>query len=78
MQLSVRVDQQLLAQLKAIADAEDISLSEALRRAITRYVEESNDSLSLRLSDIIGSVDSSGGRANKSGEAFKRLQRRTK
>lgn len=75
MQVSVRIDQQLQTQLRAIADSEGVSVSEVVRRAVVRYVE-SNGSLRLQIEDIIGSIKSSGGRANRSGEAFKRIQRK--
>lgn len=77
MQVSVRIDQQLQTQLRAIADSEGISVSEVVRRAVVRYVESSG-SLRLQLEDVIGSIESGGGRASRSGETFKRIRRQSK
>jgi hypothetical protein len=56
-----------------------VTVSELVRRAVAAYVEEvARDSLRLRLSDVLGVVRSSGGRARRTGEAFRRALRRAR
>lgn len=76
MPISIRVDEQLEAKLRAIADSEGISLSEVVRRAALKYVDQSGDSLGVRLADVLGAVKSTGRRAHRTGEAFKRVLRK--
>lgn len=76
MPTSVRLDPGLEARLRAIADSEGVPLSEVMRRAAQRYVDETGGSLRVRLADAIGAVKSGGGRARRTGESFKRLVRR--
>ena len=76
MPTSVRLDPDLEARLRAIAESEGVPLSEILRRAAQRYLKETGGSLRVRLTDAIGTVRSSGGRAQRTGESFKRLVRR--
>ena len=78
MPTSIRLDPELEARLKAIAEIEGVPLSEVLRRAALKYIDESDFSLQTRLSDVLGVVKSNGGRARRSGAAFKRLARRRK
>jgi predicted transcriptional regulator len=75
MPTSVRLDPALEAKLRAIARAEGIPLSEVMRRAAQRFVDDTG-SLLVRMADAIGAVKSGGGRGRRSGEAFKRLIRR--
>jgi len=76
MPTSVRLDPDLEARLRAIAESEGVPLSEILRRAAQRYLKETGGSLRVRLADAIGTVRSGGGRARRTGESFKRLVRR--
>ncbi len=79
MPTSVRLDPGLEARLRKMAKAEGVPLSELLRRAAARYCNElANASLDLRLADVVGVVRSTGGRARRTGEAFRKaLQRRS-
>jgi len=73
---SVRLDRELEARLRAIAESEGVPLSEVLRRAAQQYLTETGGSLRVRLADAVGTVRSGGGRAQRTGERFKRLVRR--
>ena len=79
MPTSVRLDPGLTARLRKLAKTEGVPLSELLRRAAARYCNElANASLDLRLADVIGIVRSTGGRARRSGDAFRKaLQKRS-
>ncbi len=76
MPTSVRLDPELEARLRALAESEGVPLSEVLRRAAQQYLNEMGGSLRVRLADAIGTVRSRGGRAQRTGESFKRLIRR--
>lgn len=76
MPTSVRLDRELEARLRAVAESEGVPLSEVLRRAAEHYLHETGGSLRVRLADAIGTVRSGGGRAQRTGESFKRLVRR--
>ncbi len=77
MPTSVRFDPELEARLKALAEAEGVPLSELLRRAAARYYQErAAGNLALRLADVVGRVESTGGRARRTGEAFRKALRR--
>ncbi len=76
MPTSVRLAPELEARLRAIAESEGVPLSEVLRRAAQHYLNETGGSLRVRLADAIGTVRSGGGRAQRTGESFKRLVRR--
>lgn len=78
MPISIRFDDHLQARLRALADAEGVSMSELVRRAVARYVEEPRGNLRVQLADVIGATKSGGGRARRSGEAFKRIIGRRK
>jgi predicted DNA-binding protein len=79
MPTSVRLDPEVAARLRKMAKTEGVPLSELLRRAAARYCNElANTSLDLRLADVVGVVGSTGGRARRSGEAYRKaLQRRS-
>lgn len=74
---SVRLGQELEARLRAIAASEGVPLSVILRRAAHRYADERGRSLQLRLADAVGVVNSRGGRARRTGRAFRRLLKRS-
>lgn len=76
MPTSVRLDRELKARLRAMAESEGVPLSEVLRRAAQHYLNETGGPLRVRLADVIGTVRSGGGRARRTGESFKRLVRR--
>ncbi|PWB77438.1 MAG: hypothetical protein C3F08_10015 [Candidatus Methylomirabilota bacterium] len=77
MPTSVRLDSALEARLRKLAEREGIPLSALLRRAAARYCDETAAaSLDLRLADVIGTARSSGGRARRTGEAFRKSLRR--
>ena len=69
---SVRLDHDLEAKLERAARALVMSQSEFLRDALARRCEEVlGESLADRLAPLIGIVKSSGGRAARSGAAFR-------
>ena len=77
MPTSVRLDRVLESRLRSVARAEGVPVSEILRRAAERYVDEAaGASLEFRLGDVVGQVRAGGGRARRTGEAFKRMLRR--
>lgn len=68
---SVRLDENLEAQLERAARASAMSQSEFLRDALARRCDEVlGVSLKQRLASVIGIVKSSGGRAARTGAAF--------
>lgn len=74
---SFRLDPGLEAQLERAARAEGTSASESIRRAIAQYCEGVfGNTLHAKLADVIGVGRGGGGRARKSGEAFRRILRR--
>jgi hypothetical protein len=69
---SVRLDQELEEKLERAARAVAMSQSEFLRDALARRCDEVlGSSLAERLVPVIGIVNSSGGRADRSGAAFR-------
>jgi predicted DNA-binding protein len=77
MPTSVRLDPELEARLEKLAASEGVTVSEVLRRAAARYCDElASASLSLRLADVLGIVESRGGRARRTGDAFRGALRR--
>jgi hypothetical protein len=77
---SVRLDDSLEVKLERAARALGVSQSAFLRDALVRRCAEVlGDSLAERLSPVVGVVQSSGGRASRSGKAFREaLVRRRK
>ena len=74
---SVRLSPSLEARLKLVSLAEGIRPSETMRRAIARHCDEVlGATLDARLSDIVGVVRTTGGRAGRTGVVFKRILRR--
>lgn len=74
MSKSFRLDAALEKRLDALARARGVSVSSLIREAVVRQCEESEgQSLRLSLADVLGSVDSSGGRARRTGRAFQEL-----
>lgn len=70
---SVRLDADLEAKLERAARALATSQSEFIRDALARRCDEVlGGSLAERLAPVIGIVASSGGRATKSGAAFRK------
>jgi predicted DNA-binding protein len=73
---SFRLNPGLEARLGRVARAEGTSTSESIRRAIGRYCEHVlGTTLAPRLADVIGLGRGGGGRARRSGEAFRRALR---
>ena len=69
---SVRLNEDLEAKLERSARAVGMSQSEFLRDAVARRCEEVlGNSLQQRLAPFIGVVESSGGRASRTGVAFR-------
>ena len=79
MTLSVRFDEELEQRLRQIAKMEGVSVSEVIRRAANMYwLRHTSSSLELRLADVLGKVESSGGRARQTGRAYRKALGRTK
>jgi Ribbon-helix-helix protein, copG family len=71
---SVRLDPKLETKLERAARAVALSQSEFIRDALARRCEEVlGGSLAERLAPVIGIVNSSGGRAKRTGAAFRQL-----
>jgi predicted DNA-binding protein len=76
---SVRLDADLQAKLERAARALATSQSEFIREALARRCDEVlGGSLAERLATVIGIVQSSGGRAARSGAAFRAALARRK
>ena len=76
---SVRLDDDLEAKLRRAARALGTSQSEFIREALARRCEEVlGGSLAERLISVIGIVKSRGGRAARSGDAFREAVARTR
>lgn len=74
---SVRLDSQLEARLERAARAAAMSQSEFIRDALSRRCDEIlSGSLAEQLAPVIGIVASSGGRADRTGAAFREVLRR--
>lgn len=74
---SVRLGAELEARLKEAALAEGVGVSESIRRAVTRHCDEVlGGTLYARLSDVIGTVRTRGGRARRTGAVFTRILRK--
>ncbi len=73
---SVRLSATLEARLRQASLAEGVRTSETIRRAIARHCDEVlGAALDARLSDVLGVVRSTGGRARQTGAALKRILR---
>jgi hypothetical protein len=71
---SVRLDPQLEARLERAARAVAVSESEFIRDALARRCAEVlGGSLAERLAPVLGIVNSAGGRAGRTGAAFRQL-----
>ena len=71
---SFRIDPALEARLLEVAEREGVPVSKVVREAITRYCDEVlGRDLRAELADVIGVIASDGGRADRTGEAFKKL-----
>jgi hypothetical protein len=71
---SVRLDPTLEAQLERAARAVAMSQSEFIRDALARRCQEVlGGSLAERLAPVVGIVESAGGRAARTGTAFRQV-----
>ena len=69
---SFRIDPDLERRLEEVARREAVPVSVVVREAIARHCDDVlGKDLSARLADVIGVVESGGGRARRSGRAFK-------
>lgn len=74
MSKSFRLDPAMEKRLEQVARAQGVPVSALIREAVSRHCDDIADhSLRAELADVIGCVDSSGGRARRSGHAFKKL-----
>ena len=77
MSKTVRLDPDLEARLERASRAVDETHSEFIRQAVSRRCEEVlGPSLAERLRPVIGVFESSGGRAARSGAAYRELLKR--
>lgn len=68
---SVRLDETLEARLEEVARLSGKPVSAIIRQAIEEHCEHIlQQRLDTRLSDVVGVVNSTGGRARRSGKAF--------
>jgi predicted transcriptional regulator len=73
---SVRLDDALERRLRQVVSLLGRPASSVIRDAIAAYCERALGSrLDQRLSDVIGVVESEGGRAERTGDAFRSLLR---
>lgn len=71
---SFRIDPVLEKRLEEAARRQAVPVSVVVREAIERHCDRVlGDDLKSRMADVIGIVHSGGGRAERTGEAFKRL-----
>ena len=69
---SFRIDLSLERRLREVAAREAVPVSAVVREAIARHCDEVlGADLPARLADVIGVVQSDGGRARRTGRAFK-------
>ncbi len=74
---SFRLDPALKARLERASRAEGTSPSESIRRAVSLCCDQVlGATLAVRLADVIGIGRGGGGRACRSGEAFRRVLHR--
>jgi len=71
---SVRLDRDLQEKLERAARSLAVSQSEFIREALVRRCDEVlGNSLAQRLAPVVGIVQSSGGRASRTGAAFREV-----
>lgn len=71
---SVRLDRDLQEKLERAARSLAVSQSEFIREALVRRCDEVlGSSLAQRLAPVVGIVQSSGGRAGRTGAAFREI-----
>ena len=69
---SFRIDAHLEARLQIVAEREARPVSAVVREAIGRYCDDRlGKGVGAALADVIGTVDSNGGRARRTGRAYK-------
>lgn len=69
---SFRIDPHLESRLQEVAEREAMSVSAVVREAITRHCDNVlGKDAPAALADVIGSVESNGGRARRTGRAYK-------
>ena len=69
---SFRIDPHLERRLQEVAQREAVPVSAVVREAIARHCDAVlGKDARAALADVIGSVDSTGGRARRSGRAYK-------
>jgi predicted transcriptional regulator len=68
---SFRIDPSLERRLQEVAEREAVPVSAVVREAIARHCDEVlGTDLRASLADVIGAVQSEGGRARRTGRAF--------
>jgi predicted DNA-binding protein len=71
---SFRLKPELERQLELAARAKGVSVSALIREAVTRHCEEIlARNLKRDLAEVIGAIETSGGRARRTGEAFREI-----
>ncbi|HEY3999871.1 MAG TPA: ribbon-helix-helix protein, CopG family [Candidatus Xenobia bacterium] len=71
---SFRLDPGLEKRLEEVARVQGIPVSALIREAVARHCDEVADhSLRVDLADVIGSIETKGGRAKQTGNAFRKL-----
>jgi predicted DNA-binding protein len=71
---SFRIDPVLERRLEEVARRQEVPVSVVVREAIAKHCDEVlGEDLRSRLADVIGVVHGGGGRAARTGEAFKQL-----
>lgn len=74
---SVRLTKAMEADLERASQALGISQSQLVREAVARRCDEVlGATLAQRLAPVVGSIKSAGGRARRTGDAFRRALRR--
>ena len=74
---SVRLDEEVEKQLERAAEIAGVSESEFIREAIRRQAGQVlGESLEVRLADVVGTVQSEGGRARRAHDQFRETLKR--
>jgi len=74
MSKSFRLDPDMERRLERVARAQGVPVSALIREAVSRHCDDiAEHSLRVALDDVIGLVETSGGRARQTGHAFKKL-----